>query len=191
MAKGTDLFSLMTKCSEYFGQISALICDVDASLKESDFPVTGKYRKAVTFGQGALPDKPAKWGPRYFVRVYARPEWSDLRNHSFWGFFCIYLLPETFGEPVAAWGVVRPENPNGNKGPIIRALGMLPNPRFVERLERTKWCPAFANPLWKDVSYRACALADLTSADVIQKLVIQPFCKRLLELSGPPRKRGR
>lgn len=102
------------------------------------------------------------------------------------GFFCIYLYPETFGEPVAVWGTVEPTHPDGNKGPIIKQLHMqLPNPTFVERLGHPQWVPAFAHDaLWKKVSYRACPQVDLSSPDEVQKLVIQPLCKKLKELNG-------
>ena len=87
MAEGTDLLSPMMKCSEYFDQISSLMCEVDGRLADSGFPVPNPFTNTAFYGKGASPDKPAKWGPRYFIRVYARPDWNDLKNHGFWGFF--------------------------------------------------------------------------------------------------------
>lgn len=93
MATGTELFSLMTECRKYFGQISALICDVDASLAASGFPATKRYKRTAFFGNGAMPGKPERWGPRCFIRVYARLEWNDNKNRAFWGFLLHLSLP--------------------------------------------------------------------------------------------------
>jgi len=183
MATGTELFSLMTECRKYFGQISALICDIDASLADSHFPATDRYERAAIFGVGAKPNVPERWGPRFLIRVYARPEWGDKQNHEFWGFFVIYLRPEAFGQPMAVWGTAEPTNRNGNRGPIIKELHLhRPDPRLVE-LEHEKWVhPRFASLLWNNVSYRACPLVELSSTNV-EKLVV-PLCDKLNELNG-------
>lgn len=188
MAEGTELFSLMTRCRDYFVQISALICDIDATLAESDFPATDKYKSSAIFGQGAKPDVPERWLPRFLIRVYAIPEWRHSQNGDFWGFFVIYLRPAELGQPIAVWGTVEPTNRNGNKGPIIKELHLdRPLPRLVQ-LEYAKWVhPSFASPLWNNVSYRACALVDLSSLDVVKELVIQPLRDKLNELNGTHR----
>jgi hypothetical protein len=106
------------------------------------------------------------------------------RRINFWGFLGIYLCPD-LGQPVAAWGTVEPTNPGAGRKPIFEEMGLRkPNPRFVNKLEYGDWVHLLASAHWEDVSYRACALVDLSSPGVVENLVVQPLCKKLRELSG-------
>jgi hypothetical protein len=80
MANGTELFSLMTNCRDYFGQISALICDVDARLRESGFPAPEPWKGSAFLGTSANPASPRRWAPTCFIRVYTKAEWNDKKN---------------------------------------------------------------------------------------------------------------
>ncbi|MGA2592929.1 MAG: hypothetical protein ABSH32_23695 [Bryobacteraceae bacterium] len=183
MATGTELFSLMTSCRDYFAQISALICDVDSTLAESGFPVPKQFANLACFLLNGNPRQPTHWGPRYLVRAYARSEWNDDYNHAFWGFFCIYPNPDEFTEPVAAWGTAEPKDVGEYRNKTMKVLGIISKPRFLKELKYEQWVRSPFAPDVGRVCYRACPLVALSSPDVVEKLVIQPLRERLVELN--------
>jgi hypothetical protein len=124
---------------------------------------------------------PGQWLPKYIIRHYTEdlePEAKKAWKAPWVLFFAVYLYPDRFRQPVAAWGCVTQAGAKNFLSLLKSAEVYRKDPQFLTRVPSNEWTKVedLSDSL-STFKYQSTWLPDLKDAKTVDNLVI----KTLLE----------
>jgi hypothetical protein len=131
---------------------------------------------------------PVSWLPRYVARQYVSEVDEDSKPSKrapWFAFFCVYFTPEPINEPVAVWGFGIQKEKKELWEPFNQLLLNNRGPGFLVTVPVEEWesLETVPKPL-SAFKYQARFAVELSSAQVVDQIVIQTMNKEISELLG-------
>jgi hypothetical protein len=176
---GTSVYDAFSFLEEFSADLSKLVTLVEEKLKNKSLIALGD---AATFWYHSRAFyAPGQWLPKYIIRHYTEdlePEAKKAWKAPWLLFFVVYLYPDQFRQPVAAWGSVTQSGSKNIWGLLKRVEVYRKDPQFLTRVPAKEWANVHDLPdFFSSFKYRSTWLTDLKDAKTVESLVI----KALLE----------
>jgi hypothetical protein len=129
---------------------------------------------------------PGQWLPKYIIRHYTEdlePEAKKLWKTPWLLFFVVYLYPDQFRQPVAAWGSIKQDGNKNVWNLLERVEVYKKDPQFLTRVPSEEWTEVEdLQDSFSVFKYRSTWLTDLKDAKTVDSVVIEPLLKEATAL---------
>lgn len=171
-----DAFSFLEKLS---ADVSKLVTLVEEKLKNKRLIALGD---AATFWDHSRAFyAPGQWLPKYIIRHYTEdlePEAKKAWKAPWLLFFVVYLYPDQFRQPVAAWGSITQDGTKNIWHLLKRAEVYRKDPQFLTRVPAKEWTKVEDLPdSFSNFKYQSTWLTDLKDAKTVDSVVIKTLVK--------------
>jgi hypothetical protein len=167
-----DAFSFLEK---FAADVSKLVTLVEEKLKNKKLIALGD---AATFWDHSRAFYlPGQWLPKYIIRHYTEdlePEAKKAWKAPWLLFFVVYLYPDQFRQPVAAWGSITHNGTKNMWNLLKRGEVYRKDPQFLTKVPAIEWTRAEDLPdTFSTFKYQSTWLTDLKDAMTVDSVVIK------------------
>ena len=176
-----DAFSFLEK---FLADVSRLVTTVEEKLENKKLLHIGDAAAFWDLSRAFY--APGQWLPKYIIRHYAEeigPVAKKQWETPWLLFFAVYLYPDQFRQPVAAWGSIS-QNGTKNMWNILKRLEIYAqNPNFLTKVPAEEWTSLGELPsALSAFKYQSTLLTDLKDAKTVDSMVIEPLLREALEI---------
>ena len=176
---GTGVYDAFSFLEKFSADVSRLVAIVEEKLQNKRLIALGD---AATFWDHSRAFyAPGQWLPKYIIRHYTEdlePEAKKLWKAPWLLFFVVYLYPDQFRQPVAAWGSITQDGAKNIWHALNKAGVYSKDPQFLARVPAQEWTNVEDLPdSLSTFKYRSAWLTDLKDAKVVDSMVIEPVSK--------------
>ena len=184
---GLSVYEAFSFLDEFLNDVSKLLTNINDKLSNQHIIALGD---AATFWDHSRAYyAPKQWMPKYIIRHYTKEKFIDKRNSwivPWLVFFVVYLYPDRFKNPVAAWGCITQKDVKN----IYKTLDKLDlyeqNPKFLKKVPTEEWTEIDDLPdSLSGFKYQSIWLTNLRDTKIVDTLVIQPLLNEAKSLRGP------
>lgn len=174
---GSSVYEAFSFLNEFLIDVSKLLTAINEKLSNNRLIALGD---AATFWEHSRAYyAPGQWLPKYVIRHFTQEEYIDQKGtwKVPWSvFFVVYLYPDSFKRPVAAWGSIRQKDLK-NLYKILNPVDLhRQNPKFLKKVPAEGWTEIEGLPdSLLSFKYQSIWLTDLRDAKIIDRLVIRPL----------------
>ena len=174
---GSSVYEAFTFLDEFLNDVSKLLTTINEKLSNQRLAALGD---AATFWDHSRAYyAPGQWMPKYVIRHYTREEYINKKES--WKvpwivFFVVYLYPDRFKKPLAAWGHIK-QNDLKRINRALDSIGLYnQNPKFLQDTGSGEWVKVGDLPdSLACFKYQSTWLTDLSDTKTVDRLVIQPL----------------
>ena len=181
---GTGVYDAFSFLEAFSADVSRLVTMVEEKMKNKRFIALGD---AATFWDHSRAFyAPGQWLPKYIIRHYTEDIEPELKKN--WKvpwllFFVVYLYPDQFRQPVAAWGSITQDGAKNIMNILKRAEVYRKDPLFLTRVPAKVWTNVEDLPDSLSIfKYQSTWLTDLKDAKTVESVVIEPLLKEVTSL---------
>lgn len=174
---GTGVYDAFSFLEKFSADVSKLVTLVEENLKNKRLIALGD---AATFWDHSRAFyAPGQWLPKYIIRHYTEdlePEAKRAWKAPWLLFFAVYLYPDQFRQPVAAWGSITQAGAKSFWNLLKSAEVYRKDPQFLTSVPATEWTEVKDLPdSFSTFKYQSTWLIELKDAKTVDSLVIEPL----------------
>ena len=176
---GTSVYEAFNFLEKFSADVSKLVTLVEEKLKNKRLIALGD---AATFWDHSRAFyAPGQWLPKYIIRHYTEdlePEAKKAWKAQWLLFFAVYLYPDQFCQPVAAWGSITQTETKNLWNLLKSAEVYRKDPQFLTRVPAKEWTKVEDLPdYFSTFKYQSTWLTDLKDAKTVDSVVINTLVK--------------
>ena len=176
---GTSVYDAFGFLEKFSADVSRLVTIVEEKLKNKRLIALGDASTFWDLSRAFY--APGQWLPKYIIRHYTEdlePEAKKAWKAPWLLFFVVYLYPDQFRQPVAAWGSITQDGAKNIWQVLKRAEVYSKDPQFLTRVPAKEWTNVEDLPdSLSTFKYRSTWLTDLKDAKTVDSVVIEPLLK--------------
>ena len=176
---GTGVYDDFSFLEKFSADVSKLVTLVEENLKNERLIALGD---AATFWDHSRAFyAPGQWLPKYIIRHYTEdlePEAKRAWKAPWLLFFAVYLYPDEFRQPVAAWGSITQAGAKSFWNLLKSAEVYRKDPQFLTSVPTKEWTEVKDLPdSFSTFKYQSTWLTELKDAKTVDSVVIEPLVK--------------
>jgi hypothetical protein len=181
---GESVFKAVNFLTDFFKDVSKLVTTIEDNMTSNK--LVSLWGGTGFWFYSRAYYAPTKWIPRYVVRQYVAeaPDDSKPNQKAPWfAFFNVYFTPKEIQEPVAVWGIGTQTEEEDLWKCFDRVLLDQNGPDFLTAVPIESWKELVPPPKpLSSFKYQAMLAVELSSAQTVDKVVIQPLLAEVEEL---------